>query len=425
MVELNKKRKGLIKAKILKLLKPSKNRIEPKCDHFEMCGGCSWQNLNYSEQLKQKEKLVIDAFKTFFEKGNDFNFYSISPSEDIFEYRNKMEFSFSENRKKTPFLGLMIKGARRFVFNVERCHLASFWFSKVLVNIRAWVEKHNLSSYNIKTLEGFLRTLTIKETKNTNEKLLMLSTSHEISLTKEQKEDFINCVLEGIDDKKISIFLNTMRAIKGQRTTFELEKIYGNNEITEDLFIDVKNKRIKLSFKIGPFSFFQPNPIQAQKLYSIAINYSDLDALKDQTVFDLYSGTGTLGMILSLVSKKVIGIELNEDAYQKAQENIKLNNIKNFEMVNGDVSKVLDNYLDNKPSLIVVDPPRAGLDSKAIENILKMQPDQILYISCNPKTQAEDVKVLIENGYKLEILHPIDQFPHTYHIENIAYLKRA
>jgi len=428
LAELNKKRKGLIKARILEIIKPSFDRVIPKCEHFEFCGGCVWQNLKYKEQLKQKEKLIIDNFNAQI-KTTNVKLYPIEPCENYFEYRNKMEFSFSQNRKNTKYLGLIMQGGR-FVLDIQRCYLAPQWFSKVLNNIKTWWEKYDFSAFNYILGEGFLRTLTLKEGKNTNDKMIVLTTSDSISLSSVQKQDLITHIGNALgEEKNVSIFLNTQCAQKGQKTTFKLEKIQGRDFIKEDLHIDTIKEKIKLTFQIGPYSFFQPNTNQAQKLYSITINYLLSENLKDSIVFDLYSGTGTIGMILAKFVKKVIAVEINEDAANQAIENMTLNNIKNFEMINDDVQIALEKIINNKnfekPHIIVVDPPRAGLSDEAIENILKISPKIILYISCNPITQSENINRLSQSSYQLKILHPIDQFPHTFHIENIAILKRA
>ena len=429
LAELNKKKhKGIIKGRILEILKPSIYRDNPKCEHFDICGGCIWQNIKYLYQLEQKQNLLIDTFQDFIKKTN-VEVHPIIKSKNIFEYRNKMEFSFSQNRKKTKFLGLIMKGGR-FVIDIQRCHLADIWFSKVLVEVKKWWEKYDVDAFNYFNGDGFLKNLTIKAGKNTQDKMIILTTSDSYILTDKEKKDFIDHVLKATNpDKKISIFLNTQISKKGVKTTFNLQKLYGDEFIREDLNINALGRKIKLSFQIGPNSFFQPNTHMAEVLYATAINYLDKQEIKNKTALDLYSGTGTIAMILSKFVKKVIAIELSENACNMAKENMILNNIKNFEMINGDVTKVLSKLLSNKnfekPQVVIVDPPRSGLTDDAIYNILKIYPETIIYISCNIKTQLENIKVLTENNYQLKILHPIDQFPHTFHIENIAILKRT
>ncbi|KKM78261.1 hypothetical protein LCGC14_1361780, partial [marine sediment metagenome] len=429
LAELNKKKnKGIIKGRILEILKPSTYREDPKCKHFDICGGCIWQNIKYLYQLEQKQNFLIDTFQDFIKKTN-VEMHPIIKSKNIFEYRNKMEFSFSQNRKKTKFLGLIMKGGR-FVIDIQRCFLANIWFSKVLVEVKNWWEKYDFDAFNYYNGEGFLKNLTIKEGKNTQDKMVILTVSDSYTLNDEEKKDFIDHVLKSIiPDKKISIFFNTQISKKGVKTTFNLQKLYGNDFIKEDLNINALGKKIKLSFQIGPNSFFQPNTHMAEILYTTAINYLEKQDIKDKTALDPYSGTGTIAMILSKFVKKVLAIELSENACSMAKDNMKLNNIKNFEMINGDVSKILPTLLSNKnfekPHIVVVDPPRSGLSDEAIENILKIYPEIIIYISCNINTQLDNIKVLTEKNYQLKVLHPIDQFPHTFHIENIAILKKT
>ncbi|MFA6502526.1 MAG: hypothetical protein WCT85_07035, partial [Parachlamydiales bacterium] len=212
LASLNKKSKGVIKGKLLNLISPSSYRSNPVCEHFDICGGCTWQNLQYDEQLNQKQNLIVKYFNEDL-KNNSVNLFSIKPCENIFEYRNKMEFSFAENRKKTKYLGLIMHGGR-FVIDIHRCYLSSLWFSRVLKNVKLWWEKYNFTAFNFLDGLGLLRTLTIKEGKNTNEKMIVLTISNETNLTKEQKDDFISFVKEALsedksfDENEVSIFLN-------------------------------------------------------------------------------------------------------------------------------------------------------------------------------------------------------------------------
>ncbi|NGX57090.1 MAG: 23S rRNA (uracil-C(5))-methyltransferase RlmCD [Candidatus Anoxychlamydiales bacterium] len=425
LLELNKKRRNIIKGKILEVIKPSKYRTSPKCSHFEMCGGCTLQNYKYESQLAFKEKMVLGTFKE--EINNGANFYSIVES-NPFEYRNKMEFSFSQNRANDNFLGLMIKGANRYVFNIKRCYLVKEWFSNVLNNTRSWFEKEKINPYRPLDNVGLLRNLIIREGINCNEKMVVLVLSDLNELTKDQINSFIETVKKSVDDtSKLSIFLKIIHAKKGSPTTYEEILLFGKDHINEKLNININEINLELNFKISPSAFFQPNTTQAQKLFSLALKY--LNIQKDDIVYDLYTGTGTLGLILSKLAKKVIGIELNIDACKNANQNIKNNNIDNFTILNGDVGKVLNDLISKKeyisPDVVCVDPPRAGLDDLAIENIKVLNPKKILYISCNIKTQKQNIDILKNYGYIPIIIAPIDQFPHTTHIENIIILKRT
>lgn len=411
-----RKKRGFLKARMTSIVKKSKLRTEPLCSHCQICGGCRWQEMNYSEQLKLKEKIIAKEFSAHISK-----ILPIIPCNDPYNYRNKMEFSFSENGAKTKFLGLMIAAANRYVFNVEKCYLASSWFSDVLNGVRSWWEKSLLGAYKAITNEGTLRSLTIREGKNTNEKMVFLTVSgrSEFALSKTDISSFVEAVKSSLPNtENLSIFLRIWQISKGSPTQFFDMHLFGPDHIKEKINIQGK----ELVFKISPSSFFQPNTFQAEKLYNKALELANVS--KDDVVFDLYCGTGTLGMIFSSYVKQVVGIELNRDAIIDAEENLKLNNIENFELHQGDVGKVLTSMDKISPDLVIVDPPRSGLDHLALSNLKILRPKNILYISCNPKTQSENIKELLKEGYILKVIQPVDQFPHTIHIENIALLAR-
>ncbi len=407
-----RKKRGFLKGRLSSILKKSEIRKEAPCSHCQICGGCRWQEMDYASQLKFKEKIILKEFGSA-------KILPIIPCNDPFFYRNKMEFSFSENKAGTKFLGLMIAGASRYVFNVEKCYLSSLWFSDVLNAVREWWEKSNLSAYNPSVNEGSLRFLTIREGKNTGEKMVVLTVSgrSEFALSKSDIASFAEAVKSALPHDNPSIFLRIWQIAKGSPTQFYDMHLSGRDYIQERL--NVQNK--ELFFKISPSSFFQPNTHQAEKLYAKALELSLVT--KDFTVFDLYCGTGTLGMVFAPFVKKVIGVELNKDAIIDAEENLKLNNIQNFKLYEGDVGKVLTSMEKITPDLVILDPPRAGLDHLALSNLKVLRPKKILYISCNPKTQSENVKELLNEGYILKVVQPLDQFPHTIHIENIALLE--
>ena len=419
LASLTKKRKGKIKGRLESITIPSKARISPVCPHSRICGGCLWQEMDYSSQLKEKEKRVIEAFDTLFYEQSTLLF-PIIPSQENFYYRNKMEFSFSENKKGDKYLGLMIASASRYVFNLEDCCLASKWFAKVLQNVRKWWEASSISAYHPPANAGTLRNLTIREGKNTSEKMVILTISGLEPLTDTQLQSFVEAVKQIVENP--SIYLRIQTCIKGTPTTFEEIVLSGASHIMEKINLSYPTKR-SLSFKISPSSFFQPNTKQAEKLYSTALEIAG----EANIVYDLYCGTGTLGMAFSNLAEQVVGIELNADAVKDAQENLILNNIQNVTLHQGDVGKVLTNLFTKDfiyPDLVIVDPPRAGLDPLALHHLKMLKPKKILYISCNPYTQAENVKELLAD-YKLTKVQPLDQFAHTPHIENIALLERT
>lgn len=412
-IEMRRKMRPPRKGRLLDIISPSPLRIEPRCAHARICGGCSWQQIDYKAQLEIKQKLVEELF------GKET--LPIIPCMDPFEYRNKMEFSFSENRAGQKFLGLMIAQAEPYVFNVDHCHLCKPWFSKVLNAVRSWWEASNILAYHPARDEGALRYLTLRESVHRGQKMAVLNLANRSELTAEQIETFVQIVQDSIGEK-ISIFLRIHEANKGKPTYFREIHLAGEDHIVEELHIHGK----KLSFKISPSSFFQPNTRQAEKLYEAALSH--IAHFKNPVIYDLYCGTGTLGMAAATIASQVIGIELSIDAIQDARENASRNQITQISFHAGDVGNVLTQLMTEPtfqpPDVAIVDPPRAGLDPLALHHLKTLRPQAILYISCNPKTQAANIQELMQSGYRLKTLQPVDQFPHTYHIENIAFLER-
>lgn len=418
-----RKRKG----RLLEVLKPSVDRCEPKCSHASLCGGCTLQQVKYEKQLQVKEFFIQKAFSELLFSQNT-ELYSIMPCEFPWQYRNKMEFSFSQNKANTKFLGLKIAQASSFVFNLTSCHLAPSWFSDVVLSVKDFWEKSNLQAYNPPKNTGSLRTLTIRYAFATDEKMVILTVSGhpDFAIGKKELDLFVEAVKGCVNDSsKLSIFLCIQQIQKGEPTQFFEMNLFGSDHIKETLTLPLK-KPIELSFLISPTSFFQPNSKQAQNLYAHAIEMAALDS--EDVLFDLYAGTGTLGIAMAQFVKKVVSIELNRYAVFDAKQNAELNGIKNITFHPGDVNKVLEKLIAEKefvsPDVVVVDPPRAGLEPSAIKTILSLKPKKILYVSCNPVSQARDSEVLIEGGYNLCKMQPVDQFPHTAHIENIALFIR-
>ncbi len=413
---LGAKKRSLYQAKIKTLITASPDRVIPKCPHVPLCGGCSLQHLAYASQIKRKQEYIEGLFSSF-----NALLHPIIPCAAPFAYRNKMEFSFSQNKEGEKFLGLILAGSKGRVFNVKECYLPSSWFAKTLDDVRLWWEKSGLQAYYMHRDEGSLRTLILREGKRTGDKMVMLTVSGNpaFALSHEQVKQFVEVVRESVPSENLSIFLRIQQAIKGSPTQFYEMHLFGPDHIKEELHLNVFSKALKLTFKISPTSFFQPNTFQAEILYSRALEMLGLENI--ETIFDLYCGTATLGMAASSFVKKVIGIELNPHAVFDAEANKELNQIENVEILQGDVGKVLKD-LQIKPEAVIVDPPRSGLDALALSHLIALNPKKILYISCNPATQVENIKVLIEAGYCLKELQPVDQFPHTQHIENIAVL---
>jgi 23S rRNA (uracil1939-C5)-methyltransferase len=374
------------------------------CPHVHECGGCRFQQTDYSLQLEQKQAVVADAFKPHAVNP-------IIPCQDPWRYRNKMEFSFSQNKAGDRFLGLILKGSRGKVFNLNECLIVSPWFAKTVGSIREWWAKTDLKAYHFHKGEGSLRTLILREGKRTGDKMAMLTVSGDPRFALKRAE--IDAFIAAIGDPSVSLFLRIQQCLKGSPTQFYEMHLQGPAHIREELSIHGR----RLSFLISPTSFFQPNTLQAEVLYAAALSLIEPQG----HVFDLYAGTATIGMILAQKAEKVTAVELNPHAVFDAKANAELNGISNLEIICGDVGKAL-NEINAKPDLVVVDPPRAGLDAAALQHLERLQPRQILYVSCNPATQAANIAALSE--YRIAHVQPVDQFPHTPHIENIVLLER-
>jgi 23S rRNA (uracil1939-C5)-methyltransferase len=375
------------------------------CKHFPGCGGCTSQDIPYPLQLEAKHALIQSLYPTL-------QILPIIPCENPWHYRNKMEFTFSQNKAGDRFLGLILKKSRGKVFNLEECLIAPKDYAEILSRVRTWWEHTNLPAFNFRSGEGTLRTFTLREGKRTGQRLALLTVSGDprFAPTSTNLEHFV----KALNDPTMSIFLQVHQAIKGHPTQFFEMHLSGPTHIVEELTL---NDRL-FKFKISPTSFFQPNTAQAELLYQTALSFPTLTP--DSTIYDLYCGTATLGILSAPRVKQVIGIELNPHAVFDGKMNAELNNLSNLQLYRGDVAEVLSKEVLPAPDLVILDPPRMGLDPPALALLKKLLPPQILYISCNPKTQAQNLLQLPEYG--IVHIQPIDQFPHTPHIENIIYL---
>jgi len=387
----------------------SEETIEPKCPHFGSCGGCRFQNIPYDEQLTQKEQHILTLFEELSPET-----FPIIPCDPPWNYRNKMEFSFSQDKKGEQFLGLMIRGKRGRVVSLDECHLVHPWFAQVLPYMRDWWKESGLHAYFPPSDKGSLRTLTLREGIQTGQKmaLLTISGNPDFALEEHHISSFAETLLGVVPFD--SILLRTQITAKKTPTRFVERLLHGTETIEEKL----ADKR----FRLRASSFFQPNTLQAEILYQRALELANF--APHEVVYDLYCGTGSIGIFISSHVKQVIGIELNPDSVADAHANIRLNQIENMEVYEGDVGAVLEKETFEPPHTLIVDPPRAGLGSKTIKTLIEMSPQKILYISCNPTSQVKDVKEFIEKGYKLLSIQPVDQFPHTPHLENIAVLEK-
>lgn len=415
-ISLGKRKKGTYSGSLLSVLKPSKQRVAPRCEHAGECGGCSWQQLSYGAQLKEKETTIKTLFEPLLETAT---LHPIIPCETPWAYRNKMEFSFSQNKEGERFLGLMIARSRGKVLNLNTCHLTASWFTDVLKATLAWWKESGLEAYFPPANRGTLRTLTLREGKRTGKKMILLTISgnHEYFIKRSHLNAFKEALLKALPNEEPSIFLRIHQAEKGRATTFYEMHLHGPDSLHEILIVNGHSTH----FHISPSSFFQPNTFQAEKLFERALEI--VQPTKDMRVYDLYAGCATLGALFSPYVKKVMSIELCPYAVCDAQTNIEVNKLTNLKMIQGDVGQVLNDF-QLSADLAIVDPPRSGLDDKALQHLLRLSPQKILYISCNPATQVENILKLTAQGYQLTNIQPVDQFPHTPHIENISYLVR-
>lgn len=430
---LYNKRRGRWQGKIDEILQPSSDRIHPKCVHFATCGGCKWQQMTYETQLRYKQSFVKEIFENFLNPSIDFR--PIVGSQE-WAYRNKMEFSFSGDINKNKYLGLIIDSSKGKVVNLTECHLVNPWFVKTLKAVREWWEASDLDAYHMHRNTGSLRTLTLREGMNTGDRMVFLTVSGnpDYALTRQQLENFVQAIQKSFEasfdiENKLSIFLRIQQIAKGMETQFYEMHLSGPDHIKETLSIQMQaqNEPATFKFTISPTAFFQPNTKQAERFYSLALQMADINPTS--VVYDLYCGTGTLGICASKLAKEVIGVEISPESSLDARQNAALNHSKNVTVITGDVREVLRQIQIEKklpvPDVAFVDPPRAGLDADAMQQLIQLKPPKILYISCNPSTQAINVAQLLEQGYRIEIIQPVDQFPQTVHIENLILLTKS
>lgn len=406
---INKVRQGKAEGRILEVTKSSPLEIEPACLHFGQCGGCTYQNLPYEEQVKMKEaqikKMMDEAV------NGDYIWQGVKESPVKEAYRNKMEFSFGDEYKDGPLaLGMHKRGSFHDIVNVTDCRIVDEDYRKILSATLEFARETGLPYYHRMRHTGVFRHLLVRKAVKTEEILVDLVTTSEISenVLEGWKERLLSLTLDG----KLAGILHTKNdsvadVVKDEGTTV----LYGQSYFYEEL--------LGLKFKITPFSFFQTNSLGAEVLYQIARDY--MGSTKDKVVFDLYSGTGTIAQILAPVAKKVVGVEIVEEAVEAARENAKLNGLDNCTFWAGDVLKVIDE-LGEVPDLIMLDPPRDGVNPKALEKIIRFGVDKMVYIACKPTSLARDLEMLQGRGYKVEKIACVDLFPGTYHIETICLL---
>ncbi|RAR47292.1 23S rRNA (uracil(1939)-C(5))-methyltransferase RlmD [Flavobacterium lacus] len=422
-VQTFKKRKSYFEGKAIHFHKFSEHRVEPECQHFGVCGGCKWQNMNYSQQLFYKNNEVFNNLKRI-GKIELPEFEEILGSKKQFFYRNKMEFSFSDSRWLTEneiqddteihdrnALGFHIPKMWDKILDIQKCHLQQDPSNAIRNAIKEFATENNIPFFNARNHEGLLRTLMIRTT-SIGEIMVLIQFFKE---NKTQRE----LVLSFLSEKfpKITSLLYVING-KANDTLYDqnIKLFKGREYILEEME--------GLQFSINAKSFYQTNSEQAYELYKITREFAGLTG--NELVYDLYTGTGTIAQFVSKKAKKVIGVESVPEAIADAEENAKRNNITNCEFFVGDMKDVFNAEFiatHGKPDVIITDPPRDGMHAAVVEQIMKIAPEKVVYVSCNSATQARDL-ALMDSLYKVTRVRPVDMFPQTHHVENVVLLEK-
>lgn len=421
-LQVTRKKNSYMEGRVTQIHSYSANRCEPFCSHYGICGGCKWQILPYEDQIRYKQKQVLNNL-TRIGKVELPEISPILPSEETIFYRNKLEFTFSNKRwltyeqvaSKTTFdnmnaLGFHIPGMFDKVLDIDKCYLQNELCNEVRDAIKSYAFSNGLSFFDLRNHEGFLRTMVFR-TSSTGEVMLILVFYHEDKTARE-------ALLEHLKNKfpQITSLLYVINGKCNDTITDQDVHVYhGQDHIFEEME--------GLRFKIGPKSFYQTNSKQAYELYKVARNYAQLTG--DELVYDLYTGTGTIACFVAQKAKKVIGIEYVPEAIEDAKINAINNKIDNTLFFAGDMKNILTKEFVQeygRPDVIITDPPRDGMHPDVIETILSAEPKRIVYVSCNPATQARDLN-LLDVKYKVTAVQPVDMFPHTHHVENVVALE--
>lgn len=399
-------------ARAIEYIERSADSVRPACNHFEICGGCSFQNLPYQLQLRAKEEAVREDLRRIGKIENP-PLEDIIGCEDQYFYRNKMEFSFKPDEDNSLRLGLHHRGEWEKIFDVQKCLLQSESSNAIITRVRDFFQQRNVPAYHLSEHYGYLRFLTIRESRGTGEAMLILVTNQgEL----EHKDEFIEMIRQGFP--QVVSIVQLINSRKANVAMGESETIlWGQNFITEKLG--------DYQFRIRPSSFFQTNSRQTEVLYDTARRLAEFSP--HERVLDLYTGCGTIAICISGEVNSVLGVEVNPDAVAGARENADANGVENCRFEAADVKRFLDKMFDGNERFdtVVIDPPRAGIGRKIVSRIGRLSPEKIVYVSCNPSTLAGDLLEFGRIGYRLEKTVPVDMFPHTFHIETVSRLSRA
>lgn len=418
---INKVRKGKAEGRLLEVLEKSPMEIESPCPHFGSCGGCTYISLPYEEQLKIKEEQVKKLLDSVLcKQESPYTYEKIKGSPRPYSYRNKMEFSFGDEVKDGPLaLGMHKRGSFYDIVTVKDCQIVDEDYRKILCCVRDYFAKRGTGFYHRLRHEGYLRHLLVRKAAGTGEILIALITTTQEDWDLDAfRESLLQLNLEG---KIVGILHTKNDSVADVVKSDETAILYGQDYFFEEL--------LGLKFRITQFSFFQTNTFGAEVLYQTAREYigslsGEENTGKGKTVFDLYSGTGTIAQLMAPVAGKVIGVEIVEEAVEAAKKNAQLNGLDNCEFIAGDVLKVLDE-IEDKPDFIILDPPRDGVHPKALKKIIDYGVDRLVYISCKPTSLIRDLEVFLENGYEVVKAVAVDQFPWTANVETIILMHHS
>lgn len=415
-IQITAKKKNYLEGRIMRFHHRSENRIQPFCAHFQTCGGCKWQHLSYSDQLQFKQQQVTDAFERIAGLSG-FEVLPILGSEKTTGYRNKLDMTFSNRAWVTTFepgttprtnaLGFHIPGRFDKVLDVEACHLMPEAVNSIQRGVKNFCDEHSYDYYDILDQSGYVRNLLIR-CNSRGEWLVLVSFHHEDT---EKREALLSYIRDAFP--QVTALLWVINPKKND-TLQDLEAhcFHGNDHLVENLG--------NLSFKVRPQSFFQTNTDQAENLYAITKSFAGLTG--NELVYDLYTGTGSIALYVADQARQVVGIEYVPEAIMDAQENMQLNGMSHLKFYAGDMKDILtaDFIAEHgRPDVLITDPPRDGMHPDVVKRILEAEPPRIVYVSCNPATQARDAKLLDEK-YRLVKIQPVDMFPHTHHVENVG-----
>lgn len=420
-LQVYRKKRSFMEARVVKYHSYAEQRCEPFCEHFGVCGGCKWQHLPYDRQLFYKQQQVMDAFKRI--AGVDVpEALPILASDPITRYRNKMEYTFSNSRwlteeeiksgdtfEHTNAAGLHVPGRFDKVIDIETCHHQVEPSNEIRNLLRDLALEKGLSFYNHRTNEGLLRNLIVR-TSTLGEVMVILS----VQFDQPEVYELLDAVKEKFPD--LTSLMYVINPKKNETLYDQDIKVWAGRDHIFEVLEDLK-------FKIGPKSFFQTNSKQALELYRVTREFAGLTG--EELLYDLYTGTGTIANFMARKARSVVGIESVPEAIEDAHVNSELNGINNASFFAGDMKDIFsDEFIEanGRPDVIITDPPRAGMHAKVVEQILKIAPKRIVYVSCNPATQARDVE-LLGTAYKVLKIQPVDMFPHTHHVENVALLE--